>query len=450
MVGSDVSSLSVLALSDSLSQFWPAIASECGLGLLLASDPDEFHCPDGAIGVICAAGVEDLVEPLLKRHDGTAAELAVVGANPDHRLVVAAILAGAVQYFVVPQDNDLLRSWVRSRAERAHQRRSGAAFARREAEKYRFEGTFGRSPLLRDAIERAARIIPHPNVTVLITGETGTGKELLARAIHYNGPRSAGPFVDVNCVAMPDQLLESELFGHEKGAFTGATSAKPGLFEVAHGGTLFLDEIGHLSLPMQGKLLRALEQRVVRRVGGTRPIPVDVRIVSATHVDLAAAVRRQEFREDLLHRLNVIPIELPPLRARREDLLPLARHFLARFAAEYGVPEPSLTRAAARALELHPWAGNVRELRNVLERVTLLGAGGEVDIEDLGLEPAGSPLPGSGLPFPATLEQITRAAAGAMTELCDGNKSESARRLGISRTRLLRILSDEAEAYHEP
>jgi DNA-binding NtrC family response regulator len=218
---------------------------------------------------------------------------------------------------------------------------------------------------------------------VLINGETGTGKELVARAIHYQGPRQAAPFVDVNCAAIPDQLLESELFGHERGAFTGATNAKAGLFEVASGGTLLLDEIAHLAGPLQGKLLRVLEERVLRRVGGTRPIPVDVRVIASSHVDLGDAVRRGQFREDLYFRLNVVPITIPPLRARREDIVPLARHFIAKFAAEYGVPEPTLGRSAQVALTARDWPGNVRELRNVLERAVILAGEGTIEISHL-------------------------------------------------------------------
>jgi DNA-binding NtrC family response regulator len=276
---------------------------------------------------------------------------------------------------------------------------------------------------------------------VLINGETGTGKELLARAIHYNGPRKHAPFVDVNCAAIPENLLESELFGHEKGAFTDAGAAKPGLFEVANGGTIFLDEIAHLSQPLQGKLLRVLEAREIRRVGGTANLPVDVRVIAATHVDLAEASARGEFREDLFYRLNVVGLRLPALRERAGDLLPLARAFLARFAEHYSVPLPGLTALAERRLLAHPWSGNIRELRNVLERAILLASGSSLDADDLGLD-AGRSIPnGVGVPFPATMSDITRAAAHAMTRLCDGNKSEAARRLGISRTRLLRLLA---------
>jgi DNA-binding NtrC family response regulator len=287
---------------------------------------------------------------------------------------------------------------------------------------------------------------------VLLTGETGTGKELFARALHYNGPRRAAPFVDVNCAAIPDQLLESELFGHEKGAFTDAGAAKPGLFEIANGGTLFLDEIGHLPLALQGKLLRALQERTARRVGGTRAFTFDVRVVAATHVDLAQAVRQRAFREDLYYRLNVVPVHLPPLRERAEDVVPLVRHFLARLAAEYGLPVPVLGPGAERALARRRWPGNVRELRNATERALLLAVGPTLDAVDFAVDGgtddvhgaggAGGALAGGGgvLPFPATVREIVQAASAAMLEACGGNKSETARRLGVSRSRLARLL----------
>jgi transcriptional regulator with GAF, ATPase, and Fis domain len=193
---------------------------------------------------------------------------------------------------------------------------------------------------------------------------------VLARAVHYNGPRKKAPFVDVNCAAIPENLLESELFGHEKGAFTDASAAKPGLFEMANGGTIFLDEIGHLSLPLQGKLLRVLEQREIRRVGGTTTMAVDVRVIAATHVDLAEASRRGEFREDLYYRLAVVPITAPPLRHRRGDVAALAEHFVQQLGGAAAAP---LSPSAIAALEAYAWPGNIRELRNVVERSLALG-----------------------------------------------------------------------------
>ena len=427
---------------------WPSFAESSGLTLHLASGAGELHRLHDAVGLVAAGGAEEQLEMTLREISPSGGEVVAVGALADHHLAAAVVRAGGAQLFAMPGDADLLRSWLRERADRLRAVRGRQAFVSHEAAKYRFEGILGESEALRQALERAALIIPHGTVTVLISGETGTGKELLARAIHYNGPRRAAPFVDVNCAAIPETLLESELFGHEKGAFTDATTTKPGLFEVANGGTLFLDEIGHLPLPLQGKLLRALEERAIRRVGGTRTIPVDVRIVAASHVELGLAVQRREFRQDLYYRLNVVPLSLPPLRERRDDILPLARHFLTRFAREYGLAVPRLTGAAERALMAHDWSGNVRELRNAMERAVLLHRGSAIDVKDISLTSTAA-VPTGSLPFPATLSDIARSAAMAMVERCGGNKSEAARRLDISRPRLLRLLDGGRDDFHD-
>jgi len=437
--------LAVCALSDSFSALWSRIAADTGFALevFTRSDPVPLHTGEQVV-VLAVGGVEALTEDAVDWLRAAAISPAVVGGLPDHHLAQRAIRAGAAAYFALPGDLEQLRDWLADQAERIRLTATTERFASREAAKFQFDGILGQSPALRETLERAARVIPHGAVTVLINGETGTGKELLARAIHYNGPRRAAPFVDVNCAAIPEHLLESELFGHEKGAFTDASSAKPGLFEVAAGGTVFLDEIGHLSPPLQGKLLRVLEQRQMRRVGGTAPIEVKVRVIAATHVDLADAVRRGEFREDLYYRLNVVGLKLPALRDRTVDILPLARAFLARFARDYKLPVPGLTGGAERELTSHSWPGNVRELRNVLERAILLGRPGALlDIADLGLDegPTGPVATETGIPFPAPMSEIIRGAASGMVRLCEGNKSEAARRLRISRTRLLRLLA---------
>jgi DNA-binding NtrC family response regulator len=435
----------VLSLSESFSSTWQDLAAECGFTLSVVREAGGFERLTNAVGIISAGGAEEQFESAFHEAPSGRLEIAAVGVLESHRVAATAVRAGAATYFALPADYEILRSWLRERAERLRARVRRSEFAAGETSKYRFDGIIGSSPTLRASLDRAARVIPHHNVTVLLTGETGTGKELVARAIHYNGPRREAPFVDVNCAAIPDQLLESELFGHERGAFTSATVAKPGLFELANGGTIFLDEIGHLPLQLQGKLLRALEERTIRRVGGTRSTTIDVRVIAATHVDLASAARRGEFREDLYHRLSVLPIELPPLRARREDIAGLARHFLARFAHEYDVPEPRLSSDAERALRQRAWRGNVRELRNLMERTVLLNAKETLtasDFPELDVPESG---PG-GIPFPATLAAITHSAATAMLAFCGGNKSDAARRLGISRPRLQRILDTGADA----
>jgi DNA-binding NtrC family response regulator len=440
-----VLTLHLLSLSDSFGAMWPELAAETGLTIVPVAEASIFPSLTSGLAVVNGAGVEETLPEVLRRVATGAMEVVAVGSVPSHRLAVQVIRAGAAEYFALPDDLPALRAWLRDRAERLASRDRRSTFATSEGAKYRFEGMIGGSDALRMALERASRIIPHGGVTVLIAGETGTGKELLARAIHYDGPRREAPFVDINCAAIPEQLLESELFGHEKGAFTDASAAKPGLFEVAHGGTLFLDEIGHMPLGLQGKLLRVLEERAIRRVGGTRSIPVDVRIIAASHVDLAQAVQRRTFREDLYYRLNVVQLELPPLRHRRDDILPLARHFLAKFAAEYGVALPDMTPGAERALQSADWPGNVRELRNVMERALLLGGGSEIAAGDV-QPPATSSSSGEGvLPFPATLSDVIGAAAHEMLARCGGNKSDAARKLGISRSRLQRLLENGAD-----
>ena len=434
--------LRVLALTDSFSDEWPALAQANGLEFVSADDAGAMEHKAGTITLITAGGDERMLESALRQLPAGNRLVAAVGADPDHRLVAAIVRSGADDYFALPQDMASLRSWIEAGAARLQSERDAATFAAQERGAVQFDGIMGTSDALRAALDRAVRVIQRPNVTVLLTGETGTGKELLARAIHYNGPRREGPFVDVNCAAIPENLLESELFGHEKGAFTGATGAKPGLMQLADSGTLFLDEIGHLPLALQGKILRALEERSIRRVGGSRSIPFDVRVIAATHVNLADAVRRGEFREDLYYRINVMPIQLPALRDRAHDILLLANHFLVRFKREYDVPTLDFTPAATRMLRERSWPGNVRELRNTIERAVLLADGAALDTQEFAVEGSrdGSTERSGDLPFPATIAELTQAAAHRMLTLSDGNKSVAARRLGISRPRLHRLL----------
>ena len=439
-----LSSLVVVARSDSFSALWGRMAAEVGAEARVVERADEAAGAADAVAVVLAvAGVEEEAEPLLRElaAAGTPPPV-VVGARADHRLAAALVRAGAADYFALPADLEALRAEVGERARRLQAREAGTRLAAAERSAFDFSRIIGKSPQLRAALDRAARIIPRDRATVLITGETGTGKELMAQAIHYNGPRAAQPFVELNCNAIPPTLLESELFGHEKGAFTDARAAKPGLFEAADGGTLFLDEIGDLPLTLQGKILRALEEKEVRRVGAVRGRRVDVRIIAATHVDLAAAVGRGEFREDLFYRLSVIPIHLPPLRDRGEDVLLIAEHFLRTLSQQYGMRPPPVTPELRRALMAHPWPGNVRELRNALERALLLGEE-RPDPADLfpgGPGTASTAALSGALPFPASLAEIERAAAFAMMERVAGNKSAAAEALGISRSRLYRLL----------
>jgi two-component system, NtrC family, response regulator HydG len=249
----------------------------------------------------------------------------------------------------------------------------------------------------------------------------------------------------VNCAAIPANLLESELFGHEKGAFTGAVASRPGLFEQAHGGTLFLDEVATLPFELQPKLLRALETREIRRVGGQQARQVDIRLLAATHVDLRSAVSQGQFREDLYYRLNVVALSLPPLRERQGDVELLAETFVARIATSYGLPVPPLTPELRVALREYRWPGNIRELRNAIERSLVLSPRGTLRLEEMGMR-EDAPRSEGMLPFPVTLAALTRAAALAMLQLTGGNKSAAARRLGISRPRLQRLLDGTDDA----
>ena len=440
-----MSHLLIVARSDSFSQLWPQLAAGVEAEARVVAAPDEADGAADALAVLLSvAGVEEEGEPAIRALVAAGAPPPlVVGARADHRLAVALVRAGAADYFALPGDVEALRAEVADRARRRQAREAGGRLAAAEKHHFDFTRIIGRSPQLRAALDRAARIIPRDRATILVTGETGTGKELLAQAIHYNGPRGAQPFVELNCAAVPAGLLETELFGHERGAFTDARTAKPGLFEAADRGTLFLDEIGDLPLPLQGKILKALEEKQVRRVGAVRGREVDVRIIAATHVDLAQAVKKQEFREDLYYRLNIIPIHLPPLRERGDDVLLLAEHFLRTLADQYGMDAPTVAPEVRRALLTHTWPGNVRELRNSVERALLLGDGG-LDPADLFPAAAGADGGAAGgggaIPFPATLADIERSAAFAMMERMEGNKSAAAEALGISRSRLYRLL----------
>jgi transcriptional regulator with GAF, ATPase, and Fis domain len=297
-----------------------------------------------------------------------------------------------------------------------------------------YAGAIGQSDAWRGVLKAASQVAS-TETTVLLTGESGTGKEVIARFIHRTSQKGQGPFVAVNCAALPEQLLESELFGHERGAFTGAQHSKPGQIELASGGVLFLDEVGEMSPSAQAKLLRVLQEREFQRLGGTRPIRANVRIIAATNRELRRALTRGDFREDLYYRLHVFEIRLPPLRQRPDDILPLSEVFLAEIGRSFARPPAGMTREALQALLGYAWPGNVRELRNVLERAAIVCEGGLIAPEHLALS-ADEPSFERALPETTNVKAIERQLIEQVLRECQGNKSEAARRLGLTRKQL--------------
>jgi len=368
---------------------------------------------------------------------------------------VRATRLGAYDFMLKPPDLEHLGVVVHRALEHARLRRevevlrSGAGIE---------QPLLGESPGLQRVLQRLDKVAKSGTATVLIQGETGSGKELMARYLHAHSARAGGPFVDLNCSAIPEQLLESQLFGHERGAFTDAKHFRKGLFEVANGGTVFLDEIGEMTPQLQSKLLRVIETRTFRRVGGHVDIHVDVRVVAATHRDLRRQVTDGKFREDLYFRLNVVPIEMPPLRDRAEDISRLAEHFIEHVSRDLGRPPARLHPDALRAMVAYAWPGNVRELRNVIERVLLLEAEAEILADHLPSEitgrGAGATLASPSQPFPPgvvrPLAEVEQMAIGHALQVCEGNKTRAAHLLGISRQTLRTKLKefsmgDEAE-----
>ncbi|HZN10676.1 MAG TPA: sigma-54 dependent transcriptional regulator [Blastocatellia bacterium] len=381
----------------------------------------------------------------------------MITAHGSERTAVEAIKAGAYDYLAKPFEVEELRLVVKNALE--------ARGLRRENEQLRGElaaargagDLLGASDLMRRVYEMIERVAA-TDVTVLIQGESGTGKELVARAIHERSAhRRAGAFVAMNCAALPSELIESELFGHERGAFTGAAAQRKGKFELAQGGTIFLDEVGDMSLNTQAKLLRVLEERRVERLGGTHTIPVDVRVVSATNRDLAAAVAAEKFRADLYYRLRVVQIDLPPLRARRDDIPLLAEHFLRGAVARYQLKCAEISREAMARLAAYDWPGNVRELRNAIERGVVLAPGTKLQAEDLPEEvrarraPARAAAPGDEgealrVPYLVDFREARREFERAYIERClaetGGNVTRAAERVGMHRQSLQQKLKD--------
>ncbi len=313
---------------------------------------------------------------------------------------VEAMKCGAVEYIPKPFTPDLLKKKVEAVLRNAPDRAAGA-----DPVRTRLDHLVGASDGMQRVYQRILRVAPTDS-TVLITGESGTGKELVARAVHNHSPRADRPFVPVDCTALVENLLESELFGHVKGSFTGATQTKVGLFQVADGGTLFLDEVSNISPAVQAKLLRVIQEREILPIGGRRPVPIDIRLVAATNRDLKAMVAAGAFREDLFFRLNIIPIDLPPLRERPGDVAVLAAHFLSRYAAETGKTIHGFTEEALDRLERYGFPGNARELENVVERAVVLCSGDRIRAQDLELDGADGPNEGDSPQPPRTMEEL--------------------------------------------
>jgi len=345
---------------------------------------------------------------------------------------VSAVKAGAADYLTKPLNLDDLLHRVHRVRERQRLVAENRELREALAERHRVEGIIGDSGRMQEVLSLVRRVAPS-DATVLIRGESGTGKELIARALHYASPRAGGPLVKVNCAALAESLLEAELFGHEKGAFTGAVASRKGRFEVADGGSIFLDEIGDLPPHLQVKLLRVLQEREFERVGSSRPIKVDVRLLAATHRDLEALVREGRFREDLYYRINVVTIALPPLRERREDLPPLIEHFLRAFAGKNGKTVRGLTREAREALLRYDYPGNIRELENLIERAVVLTRDDVIGVEDLPLT-LETPAPGSGegAGLIAAVEGLERRMIREALGKADGTQTRAAELLGIS------------------
>lgn len=337
--------------------------------------------------------------------------------------------------------------------DKADQRLS--TLAKREAQRWGLAGFVGESPHLRRILEDIERLQHFGKTSVLITGESGTGKELVARAIHHHSPRADGPFIPVNCVAIPGELAESMFFGHTKGAFTGASADRKGWFELADGGTLFLDEIGDMPATLQAKLLRVLEDGMVTPVGATQPRHVDVRVVSATNADIAGKIAAGDFRQDLYYRLARFAVETPPLRMRQEDLPLLAAHFLQVFATEMGMSPPALTQEALNTLSAYAFPGNVRELKNMMERALILCGGKPIRREHLqliggsvstALPPSTKTTASPSADIPFNLEAAEQALIQRALEQTNGNVAEAARLLGVNRSRIYRKFPEDGKA----
>jgi two-component system response regulator HydG len=378
-------------------------------------------------------------------------EVVILTGDNTIKAAVTAMKAGATTYLTKPLDIDELRTVADKASQAQRLARSNLDLQRQLNERFGFEGVVGNSSAMHAVVARLRQIAP-TSATVLISGESGTGKELVAKALHNNSPRRSKPFVPLNCAALSENILESELFGHVKGAFTGADRERKGWFEYANGGTLFLDEVGDIPLSTQVKLLRVLESGEIVRVGTNEPVKVNVRLISATNRDLTEAIAAGTFRQDLYHRLKVVSLRLPPLRERRDDIPLLIDYFLKDFNAAHGKSVRTITPAARNVLTSYAWPGNVRELRNVVESMVVIDADGVLDLDDLTEDlqavapaPAERSSAGASHLVGRTLEDIEKFYIAETLKQTHGNREEAARLLGIGERTLYRKLKEYSD-----
>ena len=387
--------------------------------------PPHIETPDKGLNILST----------LMEGDGDI-KVIVISGNSHNKVALRAVAMGAYDYLSKPFNLSELQILVRRALYVQKLEQENKRLREQLVGKYSFQDIMGSSPQMKRMFSIINRVA-YTNATILLTGENGTGKELIAKALHYHSPRSKEPFQVINCGAIPHQLLESELFGHERGSFTGAYERKIGRVELAHKGTLFLDEIGELDLSLQVKLLRFLQEREIERIGGTKRIKVDVRIIAATNKDLKEALRNGSFREDLFFRLNVISIEIPPLRKRGGDILLLAQHFLEEMPKEKGRKIRGFSKSAQEALNRYSWPGNVRELKNTIERAVILSGGNLISENDLGLDNIQE---SSLLPLKDAKTQLEKQYVTQALERTGGNVTRAASLIGVNRRILTRLM----------
>jgi len=415
-----------------------AATGEQGIEIFKDDGPDIIILDLNMPGI---GGIETLRS--LKNHDKDIIVI-IITAHGDIETAVSAIKLGAYDFVEKPFELNRISVLIKKAIETVQLKREVSYFRGEKYDAYSFNNIVGQSDAMQKVLALAKKVAESDANTILIQGESGTGKSLLARAIHYNSPRSSEPFVEVTCTAIPEALIESELFGHERGAFTDAKVAKKGLFEFANGGTIYLDEIGDIKMATQAKLLRALEEKTFKRVGGLKDIKVNVRIVSTTNKkDLEGAVKEGSFRADLYYRLKVFPIYIPPIRERIEDIMPLAMHHIKKFNKEFKKDVKSISKEAENLLLNYPWHGNARELRNVVERICILENTDIIypehlpseiieHLDEISEEHASIDFPNEGL----SLKNVERDLIAQALKKADSNQTKAAKLLGISRDAL--------------